>query len=227
MDWLDEIEACANAATPGPWEQRLNIPWNKRLGVEPNIAFCQEERDAAFIAPCRANVPRLIAEVRRLRDLAKPITGETSDGYHTFNELYLHRAVLFSVICNHRPDLAWKSKLHHDGTMYEDMFIVGIQTPGGQATYHYDIEPYWDMFKVKELPQAPEWDGHTPGDAIARIGALSAEVVRHGRWIMEVAPWGGASGEWRCSVCNTWTNVEGYAFCPSCGVRMDEKEVSK
>ena len=28
-----------------------------------------------------------------------PITGDTSDGYHTFNELYRHRAILCSVIC--------------------------------------------------------------------------------------------------------------------------------
>jgi hypothetical protein len=101
--------------------------------------------------------------------------GEVSDGYHTFNELYHHRAVLFSVICNDRPTLAWKSKQHHDGTMYDGMFIVGIETPDGQATYHYDIEPYWDMFCVPELPQAPEWDGHTPAQAIERIGKLSSQ----------------------------------------------------
>lgn len=29
--------------------------------------------------------------------------GEVSDGYHTFNELYYHRAVLFAVICNEHP----------------------------------------------------------------------------------------------------------------------------
>ena len=102
-----------------------------------------------------------------------PITGDTSDGYHTFNELYHHRAVLFSVICNDRPEVAWKSKRHHDGTMYDGMFIVGIDTPEGQATYHYDIDPYWDMFHVKELELAPEWDGHTPGEAIRRIGTLT------------------------------------------------------
>ena len=100
------------------------------------------------------------------------VTGETSDGYHTFNELYHHRAVLFSVICNDRPNVSWKSKLHHDGTMFDGMFIVGIQTHEGQATYHYDIDPYWDMFRVPELPQAPEWDGHTSEQAIERIGNL-------------------------------------------------------
>jgi hypothetical protein len=107
--------------------------------------------------------------------------GNLSDGYHTFNELYHHRAILFSVICNSMPDKAWKSKLHDTGDMFEGMFIVGIETPEGQATYHYDIEPYWDMFKVKELEKAPKWDGHTPQVAIDRISKLSAaavEVVR-------------------------------------------------
>lgn len=103
--------------------------------------------------------------------------GNLSDGYHTFNELYHHRAILFSVICNSLPDKAWKSKLHDTGDMYDGMFIVGIETPEGQATYHYDIEPYWDMFKVKELEKAPKWDGHTPQVAIDRISRLSADVA--------------------------------------------------
>ena len=99
--------------------------------------------------------------------------GEFSDGYHTFNELYHHRAVLFSVICNMMPEKAWKSKLHDTGDMFDGMFIVGIETEQGQATYHYDIEPYWDMFKVKELEKAPKWDGHTPKQAIERIGSIN------------------------------------------------------
>lgn len=103
--------------------------------------------------------------------------GEFSDGYHTFNELYHHRAILFSVICNSMPEKAWKSKLHDTGDMFDGMFIVGIETPEGQATYHYDIEPYWDIFKVKELEKAPKWDGHTPQDAIDRISKISADVV--------------------------------------------------
>ena len=109
--------------------------------------------------------------------------GEFSDGYHTFNELYHHRAVLFSVICNMMPDKAWKSKLHDTGDMYDGMFIVGIETDQGQATYHYDIEPYWDMFKVKELEKAPKWDGHTPSDAIQRIGNIPVAGYRKQEWI--------------------------------------------
>lgn len=99
--------------------------------------------------------------------------GDVSDGYHTFNELYHHRAILFCVICSRFPDLCWKSKLHDTGDMFEGMFIVGINTPEGPATYHYDINPYWDMFKVTELERAPKWDGHTPEDAINRIYSLT------------------------------------------------------
>lgn len=90
-------------------------------------------------------------------------SGDFSDGYHTFNELYYHRMILFAVICKQNEKLAWKSWLHHDGTMYDDYFIVGIDTPLGQYSYHYH-KKYWDEFDVKELPNAPEWDGHEPKD---------------------------------------------------------------
>lgn len=96
---------------------------------------------------------------------------DISDGYHTFDELYYHRMILFSIICNQNKDRAWKSKLHDDGTMFdEDSFICGIETPEGHYTYHYKLE-YWDIFKVKELDKAPAWDGHQPKD-ITRLLSL-------------------------------------------------------
>lgn len=42
---------------------------------------------------------------------------QISDGYHTFEELYFHR---------------WKSRLHDDGTMFNNYFIIEINTPIGQ-----------------------------------------------------------------------------------------------
>lgn len=95
---------------------------------------------------------------------------QVSDGYHTFEELYNHRMILFSIICNSYPSRAWKSKLHHDGTMYDNYFIVGINTPEGCFTYHYHLN-HWDKFQVRELPNAPEWDGHTSDD-IERLYSL-------------------------------------------------------
>ena len=157
-------------------------------------------------------------------DAEPVITGETSDGYHTFNELYHHRAVLFSVIVKAFPERAWKARQHHDGTMYSGMFIVGIDTPDGQASYHYDIDPYWDMFECRELERAPEWDGHTPAQEIERIRKL--EPVRHGRWLHTDA----YPHRVYCSCCyrTIITNAElmyryeiPTNFCPNCGAKMD------
>lgn len=93
-----------------------------------------------------------------------------TDGYHSFKELYQHRCILFSVICNSNKELSWKSKKHADGSMFKDYFIVGINTKEGSFTYHYHIDE-WDRFKVKELDNAPEWDGHTSQD-ITRLESL-------------------------------------------------------
>ena len=95
-----------------------------------------------------------------------------SDGYHTFEELYHHRMMLFSIICNTYKDKAWKSWKHHDNTMYDDYFIVGIDTEEGQYTYHYHKDN-WDMFNVKELEYAPEWDGHKPSDITRLLNLLN------------------------------------------------------
>lgn len=140
------------------------FPYSEVAGTEEQIADWIEQvglsgDDTASRARnlCWKVIEGFINVVKTQPTLTQPpITGDTSDGYHTFNELYRHRAILFSVICNERPEVSWKSKRHHDGTMYDGMFIVGIDTPEGQATYHYDIDPYWDMFRVKELELAPE-----------------------------------------------------------------------
>lgn len=100
--------------------------------------------------------------------------GNFSDGYHTFQELYNQRAILTAVIWNDHKDIAWKSKKHFDeenDPMFEGDFIIGIDTPEGQATFHIDLA-YWDFFDIQELPNAKQWDGHTPEQAIERISSL-------------------------------------------------------
>lgn len=95
---------------------------------------------------------------------------DISDGYHSFKQLYFQRMMLFSVICNIFKDSAWKSKLHEDETMFDDYFIVGITTPEGDYTYHCELK-YWNNFNVKELKNAPKWDGHTEED-VTRLLSL-------------------------------------------------------
>lgn len=103
--------------------------------------------------------------------------GEISDGYHTFNQLYHQRAILFATIVNQNIDIAWKSYKHSDEKYCFDRngewFIVGIDTPQGSYTYHYSKE-YWDYFKCKELDCGKEWDGHTEED-VTRLLSLAQE----------------------------------------------------
>ena len=102
--------------------------------------------------------------------------GEISDGYHTFNSLYEQRLYLFAVLVNTYYESAWKSRKHFDGEecFGGGWFIVGINTPDGPYTYHYENK-HWDLFKCKELETAPQWDGHTDKD-VGRLLSLSKEV---------------------------------------------------
>lgn len=97
--------------------------------------------------------------------------GQLSDGAHTFDDLYEQRAVLFATIVNTYPEHAYKAKEHDDGTMYPGYFLVGVHTPEGDYSYHYELK-YWDLFKCQQFARAPKWDGHTDKD-VKRLLSLN------------------------------------------------------
>lgn len=115
-----------------------------------------------------------------IKSLPDKTRGKVSDGYHTFDELYDHRITLFIALSNliRRMEIThgkifesgvWKSKYHHDNTMFDGWFIAGIgRAKDVQMTYHLPIER-WDELDVLEIDKAPEWDNHTPADVIERI----------------------------------------------------------
>lgn len=107
----------------------------------------------------------------------------TSDGFHTFKELYefrkLYNAALFNEFAKQSKYDVHKSRKHSDG---EDCFgggwfIVVAQLPTGQISNHYE-EKDWDMFQCEERERGAEWDGHTPQDVIERLTNLVTE--KHG-----------------------------------------------
>ena len=110
------------------------------------------------------NARKINKKIKKLKD--KNLINEEmiSDTFHTFESLYFQRLILFATICKKNKDKAYRSKLHADGTMFTDYFIVGIETPRGNYTYHYHKQ-YWGYFKdIKILDKAPEWDGHAEQD---------------------------------------------------------------
>lgn len=135
----------------------------------------------ADITECINNTIQLAKQSGQLKN-AKDI----SDGYHTFDELYETLFVLnrmaFRLLAREwtsalSKNPVWRSKLHSDGSMFDDMFIVGAfglewHKPGTQVSFHYHLDK-WDEFHfAQELTKAPKWDGHTPADVLQRLKRL-------------------------------------------------------
>lgn len=119
-------------------------------------------------------VGQLLTLIQEERADAVKVTGETSDGYHTFNELYAFRRVFNALLFNEWSVKGLykvhKSKKHNDG---EDCFgggwfIVMATLPTGQISNHYELKD-WDLFQCEEREVADKWDGHTAQDVLIRL----------------------------------------------------------
>ena len=121
-----------------------------------------------------------ICEVANVKDIE-----DLSDGFHTFRQLYYQRMMLFAAIVKQNRDKAWKSLRHEDGKLCfgGGWFIVGIDTPEGSYTYHYE-DNYFSLFDCEELECGKHWYGHTEKDVTRLLSLPSAEQKRNtGKWI--------------------------------------------
>lgn len=145
-----------------------------------NIVFCQYCHFLGPHSPCnpvamKQRIDDLVAERQSFK-----VTSNTSDGYHTFNELYDHRIELWIALCRtlakleyNRP-LVWMSRLHSDGTAFDGWFVLGVnQWRGGQITYHLPDTRWEECEKFANVwDYAPDFDGHTSMDVLKRLKAL-------------------------------------------------------
>lgn len=117
----------------------------------------------------------LVAGVRDI--LIEAVDGNTSDGHHTFNELYeyrlLYNAGLFNEWAARGVNDVHKARRHSDGEpcFGGGWFIVVAQLPTGQISNHYP-DKAWDLFQIPQRERAAEWDGHGPAAAAARLRAM-------------------------------------------------------
>lgn len=165
------------------------ILWTCRVGemLEAAVKFCKDN-DIRLHA-VNENIPEIVesfgSDCRKIFAneywddravwMSEYDIGTFSNGYHTFDDLYEQRLVLSAALFNVYKDKAWKSRKHSDGQpcFCGEYFIVGIDTPLGPYTYHYE-NCHWDMFNCKELDMAPEWDGHTDKD-VHRLMSLGRD----------------------------------------------------
>jgi hypothetical protein len=108
-------------------------------------------------------------------------SGEVSDGYHTFDELYefrkLYNAGFFNMLAQSDkghltavPYNVHKSYKHSDGELCfgGGWFIVTAYLNGKQISNHYENDD-WDLFDVNVQETADKWDGHTPEQVVERL----------------------------------------------------------
>jgi hypothetical protein len=146
---------------------------DKNVGEYPHRMMIDVHEDGSIKVPeLTLDRPSCDATIGHVSPYYKDVfvrqdTEGISDGYHTFDELYKDRllltALLFEYMCGgplnrrtHKPQ-PFKSKLHHDDTMFDGMFIVGIMFGDRYFSYHYNLE-YWDLFHfMPEIHNAPKW----------------------------------------------------------------------
>lgn len=114
-----------------------------------------------------------------LVELAPAVDENTSDGHHTFKELYdyrlLYNAALFNEWAARGAYGVHKARRHSDGELCfgGGWFIVVAQLPTGQISNHYPDEA-WDLFRIPGRERGAVWDGHTPAVAAERLRAVLA-----------------------------------------------------
>lgn len=154
---------------------------DKRSTMCAECAYAAPEENTASVSEFGGTEPlgidyfkaQLESARERIKQLEKPITGETSDGYHTFSELYEHRHALFMALLSIKVTGKWMSKKHDDGSEMDGWFIAGINSVwgGDSISYHLPMRLWDSCVKTGAdvLPNAPKWDGHTSKDVIDRL----------------------------------------------------------
>ena len=138
---------------------------------------------------------------------------DLSDGFHTFKQLYYQRMMLFAVIVKQNKDRAWKSLRHEDGELCfgGGWFIVGIDTPEGSYTYHYENK-YFDLFDCEILDYSKHWDGHTEKDVTRLLSLPSAQSEPCGDVISRQAAIDVADAVWSVTgdknVAKVWDQIK-------------------
>ena len=122
--------------------------------------------------------PTLIIQAKQMETEQNKVTQDTSDGYHTFKELYdfrmMYNAALFNEWTLQNKYEVHKSWKHNDGELClgGGWFIVVAMLPTGQISNHYSAE-HWDLFKILETETALfPFDGHTSQDVLSRLKNL-------------------------------------------------------
>jgi hypothetical protein len=182
--------------------------------IKEALAQPEQEPDYNICPTCggMASDPIVPPEQRQPAPVQEPVAidGNTSDGYHTFNELYEFRkaynAALFNEWAAGGKCSVHKSWRHHDGELCfgGGWFIVVAVLPNGQISNHYEAKD-WDLFAVPETERALfEFDGHTSADVIARLKAYTTPPQRKPLTDEQITK---IYTKWECTKGTSWADL--------------------
>lgn len=101
------------------------------------------------------------------------LTKNISDDYHTLQELYKHRNLLFVNLINVNHGISFKTKHYIDNNPVEEgWFIAYMNSVAGQISYHLPID-LWNLCRVDEVPFNPNFDGHTSENVLERLEGMA------------------------------------------------------
>jgi hypothetical protein len=169
---------------------------DRAINFHPNISY---DTIASFVNWKEDKIKYDEFQKNYINDLSKDLVSidSVSDGYHTFEELYVQRTVLLSLAINsltllkmngHISDLLiLKSLFHEDGTNFGDTtFLLAVafvyEGEAKQFSFHC-MKNTWDLFTVPAYVNSIiKYDGHTPQSAISNIETLTnmlGDMIRH------------------------------------------------
>lgn len=172
--FVETEDAYGNSISIGDWVKRPDDYWVLRVehladtDQRPSDTECRHT-GADELGRRKGDCPRCTVELGWGNFGDK----QTSDGHHTFEELYYYR-----MLYNAQAAQAWlatgikveKSWNHHDGEpcFGGGMFVVQAELPTGQVSNHYKPQ-FWDLFNVPAVELPEVYDGHTPAEAAERM----------------------------------------------------------
>lgn len=100
------------------------------------------------------------------------VEDDFSDGYHSFDELYEHRCLLYINLCQLNNKLcAWRP--HHEG-----WFLLYFESYVGQISYHIP-EKFLPLIEPL-IPRRDDWffDGHSSKNVAERLTKLADDYAK-------------------------------------------------
>lgn len=103
-----------------------------------------------------------------------------SDGYHTFEELYEHRCLLYLNLCLKYKDYCYWTYTNSDGSIWEGWLLLILNHPiAGQISYHLPntlLVYFKDVIKYKD--KCNDYDGHSSNNVVRRLQKLAVLALK-------------------------------------------------